>query len=438
MPRFYLSAILASLVLAACGASDVAAKFPEQIEDPAILSDPFATLIPWDPERENIQKTASGLQYIVLKSGDTSGDRPGLNDQAIVQYDGRLAADGTKFDSSYDRGAPATFGVTQVIPGWTEALQLMRPGDEWMVYLPSDIAYGERGTPGGPIGPNADLIFRVNLVDTLEDTTPGQSFFDENLPWDPDRDNVNKTSTGLQYIVLASGNPDGEMPTADDRASQNFEIRKASNGQRIDSTFQNESAETIAVANLIPGWSQALQLMRPGDDWLIYLPASLAFGEKGTQGGPIGPNEDIVMRLSLEDIVVPQISDAKAWETYTPWDSGAEGVTKTVSGLEYIVLEAGDANGISPTRDDRVEVYYEGRLTNGETFDSAYDRGESIEFGVTQVIPGWTEALQLMRPGDRWLVYLPSEIAYGQTPRPGGVIKPGDDLIFEMQLISVK
>lgn len=414
--------------------TDVSASVTEADQ----LPDPFETHFPWDTTNADIQTTDSGLQYIVLRSSDGSGEKPGLNDRATVHYDGRLAVDGSKFDSSYDRGSPATFGVTQVIPGWTEALQLMKPGDDWMVYLPSEIAYGERGTPGGPIGPNADLVFRVNLVETVKDTTPGADIFDQNLPWDPDRTDIKTLENGLQYVALKTGDSGQNSPTIEDQVSQQFEIRLASNGRRIDSTFAGAGAQTLAVGSVIPGWSAALQAMRPGDDWLCYLPAELAFGERGTPGGPIGPNEDIVMRISLEKIVVPEVSDTNAWEQYTPWNSEAENVTKTASGLEYIVLQSGDTSGQKPTPANRVEVYYEGKLTTGETFDSAYQRGESIEFGVTQVIPGWTEALQLMVPGDRWLVYIPSEIAYGQTPRPGGIIKPGDDLIFEMQLVSVR
>ena len=227
--------------------------------------------------------------------------------------------------------------------------------------------------------------------------------------------------------MLESGDESGPLVTIEDKVSQHFEIRLAENASRLDSSFGKPSPQTMSVARLLPAWSQALVSMRPGDDWLVHVPAT-----------ETGPTQDIVLRINLIDIVVPQVSDAAAWDKYTPWNSDASEVQKTASGLEYIVLEAGDTAGTSPTTADTVEVYYEGRLTTGETFDSAYARGESIEFGVTRVIAGWTEALQLMRPGDRWLVYIPSEIAYGQNPRPGGLIKPGDDLIFEMQLVGVR
>lgn len=83
----------------------------------------------------------------------------------IVHYRGTLT-DGTVFDSSYDRGTPASFGVGQVIPGWTEALKLMKPGDKWMLHIPANLAYGSRAV-GGKIPPNSDLIFQVELLQVV-------------------------------------------------------------------------------------------------------------------------------------------------------------------------------------------------------------------------------------------------------------------------------
>ncbi len=103
----------------------------------------------------------SGLQYKVLKSG--KGASPKSTDTVVVHYRGTLL-DGTEFDSSYRRNAPAEFKVTQVIKGWTEALQKMKVGDKWKLFIPPDLAYGERGTSGN-IGPNMALIFEVELMD---------------------------------------------------------------------------------------------------------------------------------------------------------------------------------------------------------------------------------------------------------------------------------
>ena len=112
-------------------------------------------------KKEGVKTLPSGLQYKVLNEG--TGKSPIATDTVTVQYTGRLV-DGTEFDSSYKRGQAATFAVNGVIKGWTEALQLMKEGGKWQLFLPSALAYGETGTVGGPIGPNAVLIFDVELV----------------------------------------------------------------------------------------------------------------------------------------------------------------------------------------------------------------------------------------------------------------------------------
>lgn len=114
--------------------------------------------------RDGVNTTASGLQYEVLVEGD--GPVPVADDRVRVHYHGTLI-DGTVFDSSVERGEPAVFGVTQVISGWTEALQLMPVGSKWKIYLPSELAYGERGA-GANIGPNTALVFEVELLEIVE------------------------------------------------------------------------------------------------------------------------------------------------------------------------------------------------------------------------------------------------------------------------------
>jgi FKBP-type peptidyl-prolyl cis-trans isomerase FklB len=115
-------------------------------------------------KKEGVKTLPSGLQYKVIKAG--TGKKPKSSDTVTVQYRGTLI-DGTEFDSSYRRGQPATFQVTGVIPGWTEGLQLMGEGAKWQLFIPSNLAYGERGM-GGLIGPNATLIFEVELISVQE------------------------------------------------------------------------------------------------------------------------------------------------------------------------------------------------------------------------------------------------------------------------------
>ena len=109
-----------------------------------------------------VQTTASGLQYQVLTEG--KGAKPVATDTVRVQYKGTLL-DGKTFDSSYDRGEPATFPLNQVVPGWQEGIALMPVGSKYKFWIPSKLGYGEKGTPGGPIPPNATLVFEVELLD---------------------------------------------------------------------------------------------------------------------------------------------------------------------------------------------------------------------------------------------------------------------------------
>jgi FKBP-type peptidyl-prolyl cis-trans isomerase FklB len=110
-------------------------------------------------KKKGVKTTTTGLQYKVVEKG--TGKKPGPEDTVTVHYRGRLI-DGTEFDSSFKRNEPATFPVKGVIAGWTEALQMMKEGAKWQLFIPADLAYGEKGVPG--IGPNSVLIFDVELL----------------------------------------------------------------------------------------------------------------------------------------------------------------------------------------------------------------------------------------------------------------------------------
>lgn len=133
----------------------------QRAEDARINQEEGEAFLAANAEREGVVVTESGLQYRVLEPG--SGAQPGPDDRVTVHYRGKLI-NGVEFDSSYARGEPASFPLGNVIPGWTEALQLMREGATYELYIPADLAYGEQGRPG-PIGPNSTLIFEVELIE---------------------------------------------------------------------------------------------------------------------------------------------------------------------------------------------------------------------------------------------------------------------------------
>jgi FKBP-type peptidyl-prolyl cis-trans isomerase len=155
--RFDVLAVVALLALAACG--------PHKAKPTAAQLAAGQAYLAQNAKAPGVQVLPDGLQYKIVASGPADGPHPRPQDEVKVNYEGKLTS-GQVFDSSFERGTPADFTVNGVVPGWTEALQLMRPGDEWMLYLPPSLAYGADGA--GPIPPGAVLIFRVQLLGVLQ------------------------------------------------------------------------------------------------------------------------------------------------------------------------------------------------------------------------------------------------------------------------------
>lgn len=136
--------------------------------------------------------------------------------------------------------------------------------------------------------------------------------------------------------------------------------------------------------------------------------------------------------------LTPAENPLDPWASYVNdgWDSEADYINATESGLEYIALAGPEACASNVTGSDIALAHYEGRLLDGSVFDSSFARNQPAQFPANRVIRGWTEALGMMCPGDDWLVYVPSNLAYGQYPPPGSSISAGDDLIFRIVLLA--
>ncbi len=124
-------------------------------------------------------------------------------------------------------------------------------------------------------------------------------------------------------------------------------------------------------------------------------------------------------------------------ENFLAANAQAEGVVALDSGLQYLVLESGDDGAPSPSASDAVLAHYHGTFIDGSVFDSSVDRGEPAQFGLNQVIAGWTEALQLMKVGDKWRLFIPYNLAYGEAGSPP-VIPPFSTLIFDVELLEIR
>ncbi len=251
-------------------------------------------------QRDGVKSTASGLQYVVLSEGPAGGYTPKAEDIVDVHYVGTMT-DGMEFDSSIKRGAAARFPLNQVIPGWTEGVQLMSEGDKYRFFIPPELAYGATGTPGGPIGPNEALIFDVELIKV---SSPERNLAASNkyLGDNGKKAGVKTTASGLQYEVLAEGPAGGRSPTDANKVSVHYEGR-LTDGTVFDSSYERGEPIEFPLANVIAGWTEGVQLMSEGDKFRFYIPPNLGYGERGTPGGPIGPNEALIFDVELLKVV---------------------------------------------------------------------------------------------------------------------------------------
>jgi FKBP-type peptidyl-prolyl cis-trans isomerase FklB len=185
----------------------------------------------------------------------------------------------------------------------------------------------------------------------------------------------------------------------------------------------------------------------------IVIGESLKQGDVGTVNGNIFGNT--ISRVTNGDSVLMSRTDAENYfrnymmarfeakkikqkeegRKFLDENKAKPGVVTLASGLQYKVITEG--TGATPKATDKVKVNYHGTLISGKVFDSSIQRGEPIELGVSQVIKGWTEALQLMKVGSKWTLYIPSDLAYGENPQPGGPIGPNEVLIFEVELLDI-
>ena len=283
---------------AAKTAAAVPAVDPAQlaIENEAAAAKFLAT----NAKKKGVKTTASGLEYKILSEGPKDSMAPTQNDIVDVAYVA-TRIDGTEFDSSEKRGANARFTLGSSFPGWVEGLQLMKVGDKFRLFIPPDLAFGERGTPGGPIGPNEALVFDVELVKVTNANTnlaESQAFLAENAK----KPGIKTTKTGLQYEVLTEGPADGASPTDADKVRVNYEGRLL-DGTVFDSSYARGEPIEFPLAGVIAGWTEGLQLMSEGEKYRFYIPSDLAYGQNGTPGGPIGPNQALIFDVELLKVI---------------------------------------------------------------------------------------------------------------------------------------
>ena len=224
------------------------------------------------------QRTASGLASKVLQPGSGTV-HPKANSRVRVHYTG-WTTDGQMFDSSVKRGEPIVFGLNEVIPGWTEGVQLMVPGEKRRFWIPTELAYNN--APGSPQGM---LVFDIELLDVIE--APPAPADVAAPPADAGR-----TPSGLAYKVLSPGT--GTVrPDNDDHVVVHY-TGWTTDGELFDSTHMRGETATIPIADAVSGFRQGLQLMVEGEKRRLWIPESLAF-----QGRPGAPKGMLVFDVEL-------------------------------------------------------------------------------------------------------------------------------------------
>lgn len=235
--------------------------------------------------------------------------------------------------------------------------------------------------------------------------------------------NAEKSPSGLAWVVLKAG--DGQdKPQPEDRVQVHY-TGWTKDGKMFDSSVVRGQPSSFGVTQVIKGWQEGLQMMTTGEKRRFWIPADLAYGETARRPG--APSGQLTFDVELISILAaPKVPDDVAAPPPT--------AKKTESGLAYTVLREGD--GATPGPNNRVSVHYSGWTKDGKMFDSSIPRGNPSTFGVTQVIKGWTEGLQLMKAGAKYRFWIPADLAYGETPsRPGA---PSGQLTFDVELLEVK
>ena len=244
---------------------------------------------------ENAERADSGLAWVVLEEGEGE-ETPGPNDFVTVHYTG-WTTEGRMFDSSVARGEPAEFPLNRVIPGWTEGVQMMTPGEKRRFWIPGSLAYGEANPndPHAGMGPpKGTLVFDVELLSYKEAPKPPKTPKDvAKIP-----KKAKKTKSGLASRVLEKGKGK-KRPGPKSVVTVNY-TGWTTDGKMFDSSVVRGRPATFALNQVIPGWTEGVQLMTVGEKRRLWIPEDLAYG-----GRPGRPQGMLVFDVELLDFKNP-------------------------------------------------------------------------------------------------------------------------------------
>jgi FKBP-type peptidyl-prolyl cis-trans isomerase len=363
-----------------------------------------------------VTTTSSGLKYCVIRAGPP-GESPRFGDPVKINCSA-WHANGALIETTRDK-APASLKVGEMNDGVNEALQLMTTGSTWKVVVPPALAYGERGNPPD-IQPNETITFELELLSFTRG--PKLPAFH---PGDPAKQK--KTESGLVYEPLVEG--EGSPPKPDDVLDMRFAVWNTK-GRLIDCSEMRNDSHFIGRVNDLPNrvLQIAPQYMKPGARFRFEVPADMS------RGLPFG-----APFLPVGAVTVWEIELVSAKEVHLPPYTKPDPAQQktTASGLRYEVLAVG--SGDSPRLGDKLDVVYTGWFLDGTLFESSLIHGKPYEirpFSNRDLIPGWVEGLQLMKPGAKYRFEIPPKLAYGE--KGDQKIPPNSTLVFEIELVKVE
>ncbi len=416
--------VSAAILLAGCQAANTPSATPTSSSPSSINATvaPLGTLFPTtstpQPTEAPIvlqgaKTTASGLQFLEEVAG--TGIAPKTGDIITMNFKASLA-DGTELVNTYTDGKPSStiFGRNKLLPGWEEAIGLMKVGGKAKIVLTPALAFGDQGS--GSIPPNAQIVMEVELLSSVPAPIPPVIASDQ----------YTTTASGLQFVDLKIGS--GAVVTKTNVVATNYTIWVKGDPENLyitSSLSKSPITFTVGTGSVVfPGWEEGVTGMKLGGKRLLIVPPNLALGDQG--GGDIPPKATLIMEIDL-------VSNQEARKPAKVEDKD---FTTTASGLKYYDLVVG--TGATPQNGQTVVVHYTGWLLDGTQFDSSVDRGQPFSFtlGSGSVIQGWDEGVLTMKVGGKRQLVVPPSLAYGSSGS-GGVIPANATLVFEVELLEI-
>ena len=393
-----ISLLLLALLFSGC--LDTESPFGDPVDETDFLEQ--------NALEDDVTVTDSGLQYRIIEEGE--GDSPNSESVVFVEYEGSTISGETFIASNGIDDFPLSI---LNIEGLIEGIQLMKEGSRFEFFIPPELGYGDNPPTNSPLRPGSVLVFDIEL-DSI--TKGPKEFLAENR----DKEDITEIDSGLQYRIIEEG--EGESPNSESVVFVEYVGTTISGETFMDS----DGIDYFPISNLnIEGLVEGIQIMTEGSRFEFFIPPELGYGDNPPTGGPLRPWSVLVFDMELDSFLQDP-------EEFLAENRENEDITETETGLQYRVIKEGSDN--NPAEEDEVSARYTGTFTNGYVFDENSD-DETTSLNVDEVIPGFSEALQLMGEGAIYEIFVPADIGYGDNTPPS--IPDGAILVFEVELDEI-